>query len=102
MVATWEMRCVWEREEGAVVEAAGERMQVPAGSGWMLRGASERRWVGGSEWRLGGASELWFVGASERRWIAGSELRLGDTADLRAMLESLAASPRVGVMDGAE
>jgi hypothetical protein len=53
-------------------------------------GASEQRWISGSELRLAGASELWRLGASELRlggaseilfvgaseWLGGSEPRL--------------------------
>jgi hypothetical protein len=40
----------------------------------LARGASEWRWLGGSERWLGGASESLFAGASEARYLGASEM----------------------------
>ena len=63
-----------------------------AGSSALLgRGASERRWLGGSELRLGGASELLWVGASERRFGGAGVDSFGKAA---FMMSDDGSSPR--------
>ena len=51
------------------------------GSEALQAGASEWRWLRGSEERLGGASEWLWLGASELLWGGGSERRLAGASE---------------------
>jgi hypothetical protein len=98
-IGRWEVFRSW-------VATAGREVRVSSlvGNGLLVGasealGASERRWIAGSELRLGGASEVWRIGASElrlggasetlfvgaSRWIArgASERRLGGASESR-------------------
>jgi hypothetical protein len=55
------------------------------GSELRLGGASERFRIGASELRLGGSSERAFMGASERLFKGASERRWGGSSELRMM-----------------
>jgi hypothetical protein len=74
VLGTWEVHKSWATEGGH--ERWGERTvfgPVRGLGGSELFGASERRWMVGSERRLGGASELYRLGASEMRYGGASE-----------------------------
>jgi hypothetical protein len=72
-IGRWEVFRSW-------VAAAGREVRGSSLTGGPVRvgasealGASERRWIAGSELRLGGASEVWRLGASELRMRGASE-----------------------------
>ena len=91
----WALRTSWLTEEGSVrvftdvlalrILQGYRAWVIPAGASeafllreaWssevLLRGASEWRWLGGSEIWLAGASETLFRGASERFFLGASE-----------------------------
>ena len=74
VLGRWEMYRSWVAEESVEI-----RREVPSGPVRALGaserlGASEQRWLSGSELRLGGASELWRLGASELRLGGASEI----------------------------
>lgn len=74
VIARWEIHRSWVAEEGH--EVKGTTLRAPAVGGsseLMAMGSSDRRWRQGSEARLGGASELWFLGASEVAMRGASE-----------------------------
>jgi hypothetical protein len=75
VLAHWEIHRSWVTEEGSEVHRMlpGGSEQMPDGSTLTPRGASERRWLAGSELRLSGSSELLYRGASERRLGGASE-----------------------------
>jgi hypothetical protein len=66
LVASWEIHRSWSVQGGRELRlpAGGTTVRVGA-SETLALGASERRWIQGSEVRLGGASERWRIGASE-------------------------------------
>ncbi len=102
----WGMRASWLTEEGSVkvftdvvvyrIVQGYRAWVIPLGSearlareAWsseaLLQGASEWRWLGGSEVLLAGASETLFRGASERFFLGASEtLTLGASETLGA------------------
>jgi hypothetical protein len=75
VLARWEIHRAWISEEGHELRGSVPvEGQLMAGSSASVRfGASERRWLAGSESRLAGASELLWLGASERRLGGASE-----------------------------
>jgi hypothetical protein len=84
VLGTWEVHKSWATEGG--YERWGERtvfgpMRGIGGS--ELFGASERRWLVGSERRLGGASELYRLGASEMLYGGASELLYRGASEYR-------------------
>jgi hypothetical protein len=99
-VARWEVFRSWVSSAGRELRAAalGQAAGRPGGASEAL-GASERRWLAGSELRFGGASEVFRLGASEIRlrgasetlfagasqWVArgASERRLGGASEVR-------------------
>jgi hypothetical protein len=90
VVGRWEVYRWRIAESGHEVLTTGEVRSRPGASEQHL-GASERRWVSGSELRLGGASEIFrlgasevrFRGASERRYLGASEVRLRGASEQR-------------------
>jgi hypothetical protein len=75
-VARWEVYRSWVASGGR--EVRGVHLMRPGagvrvGASEARLGASERRWIAGSELRLGGASEVWRLGASEIRMRGASE-----------------------------
>jgi hypothetical protein len=106
VVDQWAMRASWLTEEGSVkvfsdvlvyrIMQGYRAWVIPLGSevrlareAWsseaLLQGASEWRWLGGSEIWLGGASETFFRGASETLFMGASEtIRLGASETLFA------------------
>ncbi|MBI5070365.1 MAG: DUF4912 domain-containing protein [Deltaproteobacteria bacterium] len=124
----WQVFRSWVATAGREVRAVEVRPPVALGASEGMAGASERRWLEGSELRLGGASEVWrasaselrlggaseqrFVGASEwmvrgaseRRLQGGSELRLGGASERRLQggseLRLGGASEQVGGSEG--
>ncbi len=106
LLGSWEIHHSWSVLGGREVRIGPGRFGVRVGASEMLTlGASERRWLQGSEVRLGGASERWRIGASEiafrgaseqlftgasqamlrgaseRRYAGGSEFRLGGASE---------------------
>lgn len=98
-LARWELFRSWVSSAGREVAAVPPVEGRPPGASEALAGASERRWIAGSELRLGGASEVFRLGASELRmrgaserlfagaseWVArgASERRLGGASEAR-------------------
>jgi len=105
-LSRWQVYRSWVATAGREVRAVEVRPPaVPGGSSEGMAGASERRWLEGSELLLGGASEVWRAsaselrlggasergfagaserverGASERRLQGGSEARLGGASE---------------------
>ena len=83
VLARWEIHRSWITEQGSEAHRElpvdGERR---FGSSELARpGASEQRWLVGSELRLSGSSELLYRGASERRLGGASERRLGGASE---------------------
>jgi hypothetical protein len=75
VLARWELHRSWISEEGREIRRSDlvEGDLMAGSSAFFAPGASERRWLAGSELRLGGASELLWMGASERRLGGASE-----------------------------
>jgi hypothetical protein len=74
VLGRWEIYRSWVTSAGAEARPAA----LPGGAATIgaseTLGGSERRWLSGSELRLGGASEVWRLGASELRLGGASEL----------------------------
>jgi hypothetical protein len=114
-LSRWEMYRSWAAVAGVEPAYVGSDF-ARVGASDRMAGASERRWLGGSEIRVGGASELYFLkaselrlggasermmggasqivmrGASERRFLGASERRLGGGSDVRLERRFLGAS----------
>lgn len=74
-LSRWQVYRSWVATAGREVRAVEVRPPaVPGGASEGMAGASERRWLEGSELRLGGASEVWRASASELRLGGASEL----------------------------
>jgi hypothetical protein len=75
VLSRWEIHRSWISEEGHEIRRSDlvEGDLMAGSSAFFAPGASERRWLAGSELRLGGASELLWMGASERRLGGASE-----------------------------
>jgi len=72
----WQVFRSWVATAGREVRAVEVRPRAaPPGASEGMAGASERRWLEGSEARLGGASEVWRASASELRLGGASEQR---------------------------
>jgi len=75
VLSRWAVHRSWITEQGhevrRTVSTNGDLL--PGSSASLQYGASERRWLAGSEARLMGASELVWLGASERRLGGASE-----------------------------
>jgi len=84
VLGTWEVHKSWATDGG--LERWGERTVFGKGGfagGSELLGASERRWLAGSELRLGGASEIYRLGASEILYGGASELQFRGASEYR-------------------
>jgi len=101
----WQVFRSWVATAGREVRAVEVRTPAPpAGASEARAGASERRWLEGSELRLGGASEQRFAGASqwmergasERRLQGASEQRLGGASDQAGGSEGRLGTPPGG------
>jgi hypothetical protein len=80
-IARWEVFRSWVSEAGKEVRLASLSVAGrPIGASEAL-GASERRWLSGSELRLGGASEVFRLGASELRMRGASETLLAGASE---------------------
>jgi hypothetical protein len=88
----------WAGGAGAGMGARGASDRLVAGSELRLLGASERYFLGASELRLGGASELAQMGASELRLGGASEWQHGQGSEVRLG----GASERVALGGGSE
>jgi hypothetical protein len=86
VLARWEIQRSWVSEEGREVrDSLPVDGELLAGSSARPGpGASERRWLAGSELRLRGASEVHWMGASERR-LGGASERLYQAASERML-----------------
>jgi hypothetical protein len=82
VLAVWEVYRSWVARMGAEIQAR-VASALPSGASEGLAGASERRWLAGSEVRLGGASEIHAAGASERRYLGASETAYGGASERR-------------------
>ncbi len=72
-LARWEIFRSWVASGGAAGEVTVRTAATLPGGASEALGASERRWLAGSELRLGGASEVFRLGASELRMRGASE-----------------------------
>ena len=84
VLGRWQVYRSWVAAEGGEI-----RRPPPSDTVRMLGaserpGASEQRWLSGSELRLAGASELWRLGASELRLGGASEVRFAGASERRA------------------
>jgi hypothetical protein len=83
VLGRWEVYRSWVAAEG------GEIRRTPPSDAVRMLGASERpgaseqRWLSGSELRLAGASELWRLGASELRLGGASEIHFAGASERR-------------------
>lgn len=75
VLSRWEIHRSWISEEGREIRRSDlvEGDLMAGSSAFLAPGASERRWLAGSELRLGGASELLWRGASDRRFGGAGE-----------------------------
>jgi hypothetical protein len=74
VVGGWTIFRSWAVEAGHELRSAPRGgVPTPGASEQLALGASERRWLAGSELRLGGASERWRIGASELAYRGASE-----------------------------
>lgn len=99
VLARWQVFRSWVTEAGREVRVAAlseAPAGAPPGGSEGRLGASERRWVAGSELRLGGASEAWRRGASELRLRGASELRWMGASERSAGGASERAARRAG------
>jgi len=89
VLGRWEMYRSWVAAEGGEIRREIASGPVRALGASERLGASEQRWLSGSELRLAGASELWRLGASELRlggasevlFVGASERRLGGASE---------------------
>jgi uncharacterized protein len=79
VLGRWEIYRSWTSQGGAVREWAPLR-GGPGGASERVAGSA---WLGGSESRMGGASELWRLGASELRLAGASERMLRGASEQR-------------------
>jgi hypothetical protein len=83
VLGRWEVYRSWVAAEGGEIRR-DSRAGLPVKLGASERlGASELRWVSGSELRLAGASELWRLGASELRLGGASEVHFAGASERR-------------------
>jgi hypothetical protein len=87
VLARWEVFTSWVAGEGVLRELRERHIEPIAlgASEALFAGASELRWLFGSELRLGGASEVFFLGASELRLIGASETLFLGASEYRAL-----------------
>jgi hypothetical protein len=84
VLATWEVFTSWTVSEGFARQLTSVAREATVGASEVL-GASELRWLLGSEARLGGASEVFFLGASELRMLGASEQWLLGASEYRLL-----------------
>jgi hypothetical protein len=86
VLGTWQVYTSWVVEEGFVKDLQRRSIRpldlTPGGSERLFEGASELRWILGSEVRLGGASEVYFLGASELRLLGASETMMAGASEV--------------------
>jgi hypothetical protein len=101
VVARWEVRKAWLTQlgfdvDGKTMRWVGGKGPGPGASEGLLAGASERRFLVGSELRLAGASEIFRIGASEFRYqgasetlfVGGTEVRMRGASERRFLVGS--------------
>jgi hypothetical protein len=82
ILGVWEIRRSWVTHAGVAARAI-TGIAHPLGASEQMVGASERRWLAGSELRLGGASEIFMLGASELRYRGASETLYAGASEFR-------------------
>jgi len=83
VLAVWHIHRSWVADASIVTEAMTATARLPGASEQSMRGASERRWLAGSEIRLRGASEIFMRGASELRYRGASETLYAGASEVR-------------------
>jgi hypothetical protein len=87
ILSTWNVSTSWVVGEGVLRELQRSVIRPVAEAGGaseaFLEGASELRWILGSEARLGGASEVYLLGASELTHLGASETFLLGASEYR-------------------
>jgi hypothetical protein len=87
ILSAWNVSTSWVVGEGVLRELQRSVVRPAAEAGGaseaFLEGASELRWVLGSEARLGGASEVYLLGASELSHLGASETFLLGASEYR-------------------
>jgi hypothetical protein len=83
VLAVWEIRRSWVTHGETIRSVAGRTSWASGGSEQRVGGASERRWLAASELRLGGASEVYLLGASELRYLGASETAFAAASEWR-------------------
>lgn len=84
VLGRWEVYRSWVAAEGGEIRRTPPSDAVRMLGASEAPGASEQRWLSGSELRLAGASELWRLGASELRLGGASEVLFAGASERRA------------------